>query len=440
MSWKWVLGFIVLCLMAMAVQKWDKDTSPATSLTFYRDALPILQQNCQSCHRPEGMAPMALVTLEDVRKWAEMIEPVVTSRRMPPWFADPQHGRFANDISLTKEEIDTLAAWVAGGTLEGDERDEPPPQQWAGGWEIAEPNVVVQLPEPVQIPAEGEIDYRYAVVPTGFTEDRWVKAAQLLPSSTHHVHHAVVFIRPPESQWLRSAPAGKTFVQDDLRTEQDRQSANWSNDDILLVYALGSAPNNWSEDMAKLVPSGSDLIFQIHYTTNGKAAEDQTKLGMIFAKQPPKQRVLTLELTNTEFVIPPQTGNYRVEASGTLPGEATLLSFLPHMHVRGKRFEYNILHDDGKVETLLRVNYSFRWQLSYQLAEPRKLRAGTLLQAVAWYDNSRYNPRNPDPASAVPWGQQNSDEMMVGFFDVAVPADKKKSDYAMHPVGENVGH
>jgi hypothetical protein len=194
----------------------------------------------------------------------------------------------------------------------------------------------------------------------------------------------------------------------------------------LLVYAPGSTPDNWPEGMAKCVPAGSDLVFQMHYTTNGKSGTDVTRVGLIFAKQPPKQRVLTLQLTNDHFVIPPGVPDYRVEARGTLPNDALLLSFFPHMHLRGRRFEYNIVRKDKSIETLLRVNYHFHWQMSYRLAEPLALKAGTELQAVAWFDNSKQNMHNPDPDAAVRWGEQTSDEMMVGFFDVAVAPEFDK--------------
>ena len=202
----------------------------------------------------------------------------------------------------------------------------------------------------------------------------------------------------------------------------------WGTTDILLVYAPGSSPDNWPNGMAKLVPAGSDLVFQMHYTTNGEAATDQTAIGLVTTEEPPARRILTIQLTNDKFIIPPGVDDYRVEVHGTLPNDALLLSFFPHMHLRGKRFEYNIVHKDGTVETLLRVNYDFYWQLSYRLQSPRFLRAETELQAVAWFDNSKNNPHNPDPESAVRWGEQTYDEMMVGFFDVAVPSgvDKKK--------------
>jgi len=249
------------------------------------------------------------------------------------------------------------------------------------------------------------------------------------PSSRTNVHHAVVYIRPPGSKWLRRAPIGAPFTASDMTDEESRRDAHWTDADILLVYAPGSAPDNWPAGMAKFIPAGSDLVFQMHYMAHGVETSDQSSIGIVFAKQPPKQRILTLQLTNDHFVIPPGADDYRVEARGTLPNDAMLLSFLPHMHLRGKRFEYNIIQPAGRIETLLRVNWNFYWQLSYRLAEPRALKAGTELQAVAWYDNSKSNPHNPDPDAAVRWGDQTYDEMMVGFFDVAVPADLDKWRY-----------
>src|SRR5581483_3828562 len=200
------------------------------------------------------------------------------------------------------------------------------------------------------------------------------------------VHHAVVYSRPPDSTWLRQAPVGVPFTASTLADDGARLDAMATDSDILLVYAPGSSPDRWPEGRAKFVPRGSDLVFQMHYTTNGRAASDRTTIGLIFSQQPPRERVLTLQLTNHTFVIPPGVDNYRLEAHGTLPNDATLLSFFPHMHLRGKRFEYNLIRPDGTlVETLLRVNYDFHWQLSYKLAEPRPLKAGMTLQAVAWY-------------------------------------------------------
>ena len=372
---------------------------------------------------------MPLVTYGQTRPWARRIAAAVEMKMMPPWFADASYGHFANDSSLTEQQIATISAWAQAGAPEGRARDAPPPRKWTTGWNIAPPDVVVRMPEAVKIPARGEVEYTYEIVPTHFAVGRWVQMAEMRPSSAAHVHHAVVYIRPPDSGWLRHAPVGEPFTTFTLSDPEERRQAHETTSDLLLVYAPGSSPDEWPDGMAKFVPAGSDLVFQMHYTTNGKADEDRTGIGLVFAKGPPKQRVITLQLNNHALMIPPGADNFRVEVQGTLPNDATLLSLFPHMHLRGKRFEYDIVHDDGSVETLLRVNYHFHWQLSYRLSEPRVLRAGTKLRAIAWYDNSRKNPHNPDPEKLVRWGDQTSEEMMVGFFDVAVPAAMDKWQY-----------
>jgi hypothetical protein len=401
----------------------------AAAPTFYKDVLPVLQQHCQQCHRPGQIGPMPLLTYSQTRAKAKPIAQMVRSKKMPPWFADPKAGHFATDPSLTDAEIQTIASWADGGTPAGNPHDAPPPRQWTAGWNIPQPDRVIQLPKAVAIPARGDVEYTYEIVAAGFSEDRWVQMSEIRPSSRQHVHHAVVYIRPPSSAWLRSAPVNQPFTASSLADPHLQHDAHWTDSDMLLVYAPGSAPDQWPDGMAKFVPAGSDLIFQMHYTTNGRPDRDQTSIGLVFARQPPAQRVITLQLTNDHFAIPPETDDYRVEAWGTLPNDATLLSFFPHMHLRGKRFEYNIIHDPGNIEPLLRVNYDFFWQLSYRLVKPLPLKAGTKIQAVGWYDNSSRNPHNPDPHATVTWGDQTYEEMMVGFFDIAVPRAVDKQQY-----------
>ncbi|MGH9514867.1 MAG: thiol-disulfide isomerase [Terriglobales bacterium] len=401
------------------------------SATFYKDVLPILQQHCQSCHRAGEIAPFALVTYQDAKPWAAEILRAVQGHKMPPWFADRCCGRFSNDPSVTPEQLATIADWVKAGAPAGDEKDAPLVPRWTVGWNIAPPDLELKMPRRVKISPRGDVEYTYEIVPTNFAQGKWVQMAELRPSARNHVHHAVIYVRPPESSWLRGAPVGVPFTASTLHDPHLMHDAQSSVSDLLLVYAPGSSPESFSDGMAKFIPAHSDLIFQMHYTTNGRAATDQTSMGLVFSKAAPKQRVLTLQLANDHDVIPipPNTDNYRVEVSGTLPNEATLLSFFPHMHLRGKKFEYNIVHADGSRETLLRVNYDFYWQLSYVLAQPRPLIAGTKLEAVAWYDNSKNNLHNPDPNSAVQWGDQTYNEMMVGFFDVAVPAEMDKEHF-----------
>ncbi len=360
-----------LLLLASSPLIGHQIAAPVADTTFYRDVLPILQEHCQVCHRGGGIAPMPFENYEGTRPYSAAIRAAVQNRSMPPWFAERGIGKFSNDLSLTEEQIALFAAWAEANSPAGNPTDAPPKKKWADRWTIPAPDLEIKMAEPVNIPADGDVDYTYEILPTHFT---------------------------PE----------------------DKKDAMWTDSDILLVYAPGSTPDNWPRGMAKFIPAGSDLVFQMHYTTNGRPGKDFTRIGLIFAKEPPEKRVLTLQLTNDHFVIPPGVPDYRVEARGTLPNDALLLSFFPHMHLRGKRFEYNIIHKDKSVEPLLRVHYHFHWQMSYRLAEPLQLMAGTQLQGVAWFDNSKGNPHNPDPGAAVRWGEQTYDEMMVGFFDVAV--------------------
>jgi hypothetical protein len=401
--------------------------------TFYHDVLPVLERHCQSCHRPGEIGPMPLLTYQQARPWARAIKEAVKTRAMPPWFAEPEPLKFINDPSLSAHEIAAVSEWADDAAPKGIPDSSHVPRHWAGNWNIQQPSEIVEMPVPVSIPASGDVEYTYEIVPTGFKQDTWVRMAEIRPSARDHVHHAVVYVRPPSSRWLRSAPTGVSFTSSTLTDPVARRDAMWTDSDILLVYAPGSSPDIWRPDMAKLIPAGSDLVFQIHYTTNGKPAIDQTRIGLVTSTEAPDKRVLTLQLTNDRFVIPPGVDNYRVEARGSIPNDALLLSFFPHMHLRGKRFEYNIVRPSGSVDSLLKVDYNFYWQLSYRLTDPLPLKAGTILQAVAWFDNSKANLHNPDPESAVRWGDQTYDEMMVGFFDVAVPRNVNKFQFFQRP-------
>jgi hypothetical protein len=391
----------------------------AQTPTFYRDVLPILQTHCQTCHRRGEIAPMAFDSYAHTRPFAAAIKEETALRKMPPWFADPCCGHFSNDRSLNPQEIATLAAWADAKAPAGDPASAPPPITYAEGWNIAKPDLVLTMPKPKMIPASGDVAYQYIIIPTHFTEDKWVRMSEIRPSNRAVVHHAVAYVRPPDSKWLRgNDPRDETFTIAD----------------ILLVYAPGSLPDQWPEGYAKLIPAGSDIVLQMHYTTNGKPTEDQTSIGLVFSSVKPEKRVITVQLTNDTFSIPAGEDDYRVEVHGSIPNDAVLLSFFPHMHLRGKTFEYNIVQPHGRIRTLLRIpHYNFYWQLSYRLATPIPLKAGTILQAVATFDNSKNNPHNPDPTATVEWGEQTWAEMMVGFFDVAVdPSVDKLQFFVRH--------
>jgi hypothetical protein len=376
------------------------------------------------------MAPMALETWLQVKPFASRIAKLTQAHVMPPWFADPCCGHFANDPSLTNEQIRILQGWADAHAPEGNPREAPPPVEWVKDWNIEKPDLVLRMPQAMHLPAAGDVPYKYVIIPTGFKTDHWVQMSEIRPSNRMVVHHAVAYIRSPGSTWLKGAPIGRPFSADDLPTAELKRAAMWTTSDMLLVYAPGSSPDHWPSGFAKLIPAGSDIVLQMHYTTHGHAMTDQTSVGLVFAKQPPAKRVLTLQLTNDRFVIPPGDPDHRVEVHGTLPNNALLLSFFPHMHLRGKTFEYNIVEPHGRIRTLLRIpHYDFFWQLSYRLVEPLPINAGTVLQAIATFDNSKNNPHNPDPDSAVTWGEQTWAEMMVGFFDIAVDPSIDKEHF-----------
>jgi hypothetical protein len=394
----------------------------APSATFYKDALPVFQKNCQTCHRPGEAGPMSFLTYESTRPWAKSIKNAVLTHKMPPWFADPHYGKFANDRSLSEADLRTLVEWVDAGAQAGDSKDAPKPVEWTEGWVISKPDVVFPIPTPVNIAASGTIDYQYVIVPTGFTEDRYVQLSEARPTDRERTHHIIAFIRAPGSKWFKDAPAGVPFVPD-----HDKEGSIPG--EFLAGYAPGMVARMLKPNQAKLIKAGSDIVFQLHYTANGKPGSDQSRVGMIFSKGEPAERVVTLAAANEKFAIPPGDSNYRVDSKITLQDDSTLIALLPHMHLRGKSFEYRLTYPSGEKETILSVpRYSFSWQLSYYLAQPRLLPAGTVIECTAYFDNSPNNPANPDPAKEVRFGEQSWDEMMIGFFDVAVPLNKSPAD------------
>ena len=400
---------------------------PSTVPTYYRDVLPILQQHCVICHRSGGIAPMSFETYEAASRYAYIIRNVTHEKAMPPPFAVPLAGRVTNDPSLTPEQISTLAAWANRSAPAGDPRDAPAVSRGPAPWSIPKPDVVVKMPQPVSISTSGDLEYVYEIVPTGFTEDRWIQMAEVLPTLPANLRQMMVVVRRPGSRWLGHALLGKPFTSATLSNSKDRQ---WAGDEILIVYTPGKSTQEFPVTMGKFIPAGSDVVFRAQYTTNGVAGSDQSSVGLVFCKQKPSERVVTLALENDRFAIPPQASDFRVEARGLLRRDVLLMSFFPLLHLRGKSFEYDVIHPlnrtghnlSPEVETLFRVNYDLRWQPSYPLSAPRLLKTGTLLRAVAWYDNSPSNPHNPNPDASVSWGDEPRDEVLGGFFDVAIPA------------------
>lgn len=388
----------------------------AASPTFSKDVAPILQKNCQSCHRPGEAAPFSLLNYQSARPWAASIKEAVQARRMPPWFADPHFGKFSNDRSMAQGEIDTLLAWVNNGAPEGNPKDLPVPIQFVNGWNIGKPDLVVTMPQKYDIPEKGTVDYQYLLIPLNFTEDKWIQAAEVRPGNLELVHHVIAYIRPPGSNWMKGAQPGIPY--------RPGKGDNGPSEN-LVGYAPGTPVDPLPEGRGKLVKAGSDIILQLHYTANGKAGTDQSSVGMIFAKGTVKERVMTVAATTNKFVIPPGDPNFEVRSSFEFGADTKVSMLMPHMHLRGKDFTFTAVYPTGEREVLLSVpKYDFAWQLIYKPAKELIMPKGSRFECVAHYDNSPNNPFNPDPKAEVRYGDQSWEEMMFGFFDVAIDADK----------------
>ncbi len=369
--------------------------SSKTGVTYAKEVSRIIQNRCQNCHRADQTAPFALMTYDDAVKHARTMKEVTQQKRMPPWHVDPRFGHFSNDRRMTKDEIETLAAWVDGGMAKGDDKDLPKAIDWPQGWTHGKPDLVISMPEEFEVPADGVLPYKQYTIDPKFTEDKWVRIAEGLPGEPSVVHHLVVYILKPGQQ--------QPFSPD-------------GNIQILVGWAPGDLGTVCPPESALRIPKGSTLRFEMHYTPNGKKTKDRSKVGITFAGKSPKFEYFTNSFMNESIEVPPYDPHYKAEATWRLRGDARILSFVPHMHWRGKDYRYEVIYPDGKRETILNVpRWDFNWQNVYQLKEPLKLPKGARLHAVAHWDNSVNNPYNPAPDKMVKFGLQTWDEMMVGW-------------------------
>lgn len=396
-----------------------------SKVTFNKDVLPILEKNCQSCHRPGEVAPMSLLSYSDARPWAKAIKAAVVARRMPPWLADPSFGHFQNDRTLSAEDIATLTAWVDNGAAEGDLKDKPAPLTFQNGWNI-KPDIIVEMPKPFPIPATGTINYKYILVKTNFPEDMWIKAAEMRPGNPKVLHHGKVWVRPPGSHWLENAEPGEAYENETQRNIIGRNGAEDGND-ILGKFNPGLGAQSFDIDgSAKFVPKGSDLVFEMHYTSMGQATEDVSKIGLVLAKNPPQTRYFfNAGPTASNLAIPPGDGNAEVVSEVTLNQPAKLVYAQPHMHLRGKDFELRLIYPTGETQTVLKIKWDFNWQLGYEMAKPIDMPKGTRMVGISHFDNSANNKFNPDPTKEIVWGPQNWDEMSNCFIGVIIDVQTK---------------
>src|SRR6185295_9136154 len=473
---------ILLSAAAAVVAAFCLGVSPATSasgsgkkeVTFTKDVASIMYNNCATCHRPNDIAPMSLLSYKEVRPWARSIKEKVVNREMPPWSPDPAYGEFTNDHRLAQKDIDTVVAGVDQGAKEGNPKDLPKMPDYVadGGWEIGKPDAVFQMTEEHVVKPDDPDQYINFFMPTNFKEDVWVQAAEIHPGNRRVVHHVIAFIQTPQMMAKKAEDAkakgeklgkraaggsGLFYLDGNLRRvkmdapvmdntceqkgtagRQPGGNGEGENEGMLLAgFAPGTGNTVYPPGTAKKVPAGSTLMFQMHYSAfRGSLKQDvtdQTSIGLIFAKQPPDKMVITSAAANVTFKIPAGDGNHEVVACQTVPRDIQVINYMPHMHLRGKDMKYDVIYPDGKRETILWVpKFSFNWQAVYWLKAPLNIPKGTKLIVTAHFDNSTNNKYNPDPKKDVRWGDPTYDEMMIGWMDITIdnPMKAAKPDAA----------
>jgi hypothetical protein len=468
------LVFVLLTAMAvLGAETPPSSVSPDQApVTFNKDVLPVLQRNCQSCHRPDGIAPMSFLTYSGTRPWAKAIKAKVLNREMPPWFADSNYAKLRNAPRLTQADIDTLVAWADTGSAEGGSVDRPSDVHWVEGWRI-QPDVVVSMEEPYRVRARGAGEIQQFVVPNPFKEDTWVTSIEIRPGDPSVVHHVIVQIpeqiqRVPRivfapkdcDKCAQQAPPVKNAVltaavdafanrqgfssySDTLARLEERRTGRGAFTTMEAVYAPGTSPLDFRyTDSAKLIRAGKPIRIEVHYTPNGKETTDLTKVGFTIAKTAPHRRFVLMapeHLVDSRKPIPAGDSNWETKGELTFEQDAELAWFMPHMHLRGKDMTFRLVYPDGRQETVLSAKFNFNWQLGYELAKPIKVTKGTRMIVTAHHDNSANNPSNPTPNLPVKWGEMTSQEMMLPWFGVIVDHDAQPNMIASYKPGDLEG-
>lgn len=419
-------------------------SASAPEVTFSKDIAPILYQRCAACHHAGDIAPMSFLTYKETRPWARAIREAVRLRKMPPWHADPHFGEFENDKRLTETEIAAITAWVDQGAAQGNPKDLPPQPRFPEGWKIGKPDAVFPIPADFSVKANAPDQYVYFKVPTNFKEDVWVQAVELRPGNRKVVHHAHVFISPPAPE--KPKVENKSVKKENFTIKDGAVShinpampvvddgcsspdgGYWpgrkpnENGGMLGSFLPGKEPDVFQAGYARKIPAGSVIGFQVHYHAINQDELDRTSVGLLFAKEPPKQALRRIDISNFLFQIPAGDPNHRVTACYTLPKDVEMMSYTAHMHLRGKDMMFEAVRPNGVRETLLSVpKYDFNWQTEYKLKHPVALEKGTQIVITAHFDNSTNNPNNPDPTKTIRWGEPSYEEMMDGWFEYILP-------------------
>jgi hypothetical protein len=410
------LGILWVAGVAGGAAQAPAPSAPSTAgtPTYSNDVAPILFKHCTTCHRPGEIAPMSLMSYNDVRPHVSAIRDEVGDGNMPPWHASAPKGTFLNERGLSDEEKQTLLTWIASGAPRGEAKDLPKAPTYPEGWAVGTPDVVFEMPEAYKVPADGVIEYEYFYIPTNFTEPKWVQAIELRPGNREVVHHALAFYRaaPDKKREPLLAPNREQSTLPP-RTSGARPQREMSVPSRLLAtYAPGTEPQVMRPGTAIRLEAGGVIELQMHYTANGKPASDRTKVGIVFSKEPDPREVRVSHFLNARLLLPAGATDTRVDAELGFVNDAVLWGIFPHTHVRGKRWEYVLELPDGTRKTVLSVpRYNFNWQTYYMFAEPLAVPKGSRLVSSAWYDNSAGNTSNPDPKTDVKWGDQTWEEM-----------------------------
>ena len=409
------------------------------AVTFTKDAAPILNKHCVACHRAGNIAPMAFTDYKSARPWAKAIKQAVAAGKMPPWFADPRHGHFSNDARLSAAEIAALKSWADGGAVEGDPRDLPEPPVFAEGWQMGKPDIVIDIGQDYKV-TPGEDVYEHFVVPTNFTEGKWIRAAEILPGNRRVVHHVHVLIVQDDLNAMAAGstantPALSSFIVKEGKLTRIRADAPVVDDACaskanlpfltggqegsLTAFLPGRQPDRFPDGTAKWIPAGAKLEFVVHYASvKGEPQTDRTSVGFYLASAPPAKALHRMDLRDFFLKIPAGAANHEVRRCYTFEKDTMLISFTPHMHYRGKDARYELTRPDGRRETLLSVpRYDFNWQLNYRARDPIYVEKGSVLTVTFHYDNSANNRANPDSKIAIRWGDKTEEEMMTSWIE-----------------------
>jgi hypothetical protein len=409
-------SLVALAVMAFA---WalgaPAEAQVASPPTFSKDVAPVLYKHCVTCHRPGEVAPMSLLTYEQSRPYAKAIANAISKRTMPPWHADAPAGTFLDERVLTDAERETIVAWAAAGAPRGEAKDLPLEPTFNNEWALGTPDVVLEMLEDFPVAPSGTIEYAYFYVPTNFTERKWVKSFEVRPGNRQVVHHILL-------NQLVKVDAARTPLARGNRDHQNAdsrgalgerpQDRGEMSSRLMATYAPGTNPQAAPDGTAFLVEPGSILEFQVHYTANGKAASDRSRVGLIFSKEPSPRELRAQSFFNSNFRLPAEAPDTAVTTELEFVQDSVLWGVFPHTHLRGKRWDYKLQLPDGQISSVLAVpRYDFNWQTYYMFSRPLQVPKGAKLISTAWYDNSSANKSNPDPKTEVLWGSQTWEEM-----------------------------